>query len=48
LEASGEAARDELPGENRRNLAIEVLDQDRRPLFRPALRFEVHDLGGTG
>jgi hypothetical protein len=45
--ALGEAARDELPGEDRRELSIEVLDEDRRPLFRVALRFEVEELAGT-
>ena len=42
--ALGEAAKDELPGEVRREMAIEVLDKDRRPLFRAALRFEVQEL----
>lgn len=42
--ALGEAARDELPGEKRRQLSIVVLDEDHRPLFRAALRFEVEEL----
>jgi hypothetical protein len=43
-EAMGEAARDELPGHDRRELSIEVLDENRRPLFRATFRFEVQDL----
>jgi len=42
--ALGEAARDALPGELRREIAIEVSDAERRPLFRTALWFEVQDL----
>lgn len=40
----GEIARDNLPGAVRREIAIEVSDASRRPLFRTALWFEVESL----
>jgi hypothetical protein len=42
--ALGGIARDALPGARRRELAIEVSDGDRKPLFRAALWFEVQPL----
>ena len=42
--ALAEAAKDVLPGTERRELAIEVFDEMRQPLFRTALWFEVQDL----
>jgi hypothetical protein len=40
----GGIARDALPGSVRRELAIEVSDASRKPLFRTALWFEVQAL----
>ena len=45
--ALADAARDALPGAERRELAIEVFDVDRTPLFRTALRFEVQSLSAS-
>ena len=42
--ALGEAARDALPGIERGELSIDAYDENRRPLFRTALRFEVQPL----
>ena len=39
-----EMARDRLPGEECREIAVEVLDEARRPLFRAALWFEIEKL----
>ena len=46
-QALAEAAGDELWDNPGREIAIEVLDEDRRPLFRVAFRLEVQDLAGT-
>jgi hypothetical protein len=39
-----EMARDILPGQECREIAVEVLDEARRPLFRAALWFEIEKL----
>jgi hypothetical protein len=43
-----DAAREELPGAIRREIAIEVSDEHRRPLLRAALWFEVQTLAWEG
>ena len=43
--ALGGIARDALPGSERRELAIEVSDANRKPLFRTVLCFEVQPFG---
>jgi hypothetical protein len=45
--ALGEFAKDALPGSERREIAIEVSDENRRPLFRTALWFEIQDLSSA-
>jgi hypothetical protein len=42
--ALGSIARDALPSAKSRELAIEVSDENRTPLFRVVLWFEVQDL----
>jgi hypothetical protein len=42
--ALADAAKDSLPGAVRREIAIEVSDENRKPLFRTALWFEVQPL----
>ena len=42
--ALGEIAREALPGSVAREIAIEVRDEDKEPLLRAALRFEVQRL----
>ena len=45
--AMGGIAKEALPGVRGCELAIEVLDENRKSLFRTALRFEVQDLSRT-
>jgi hypothetical protein len=42
--ALAEMAKDSLPGQSRHQMVIEVRDQNRRPLFRAALSFEVQSV----
>jgi hypothetical protein len=42
--AVAEMAKDSLPGQSRQEMVIEVRDENRRPLLRAALSFEVQSV----